>query len=137
GGGLGKVGVGELEGGWEEYEWRRQRKGFILVFPEIPHWDGQRRPDKTLLIVAEQGLGDTLQFCRYLPMVKERHGGRILFLCQKPLVPLVKLADLGIDEVIPWGERPPAFDQQMALVSLPRIFGTRLDGVPAGAPYLP
>ena len=83
---------------------------------------------------AEQGLGDTIQFVRYLPMVKDR-GGTVVFECQPALASLCARMR-GIDQVIARGAPLPAFDAQVPLLSLPGIFGTTLATIPAAVPYL-
>jgi tetratricopeptide (TPR) repeat protein len=102
-----------------------------------PLWDGTPFRGRTLLVHAEQGLGDTLQFVRYLPMVKER-GGRVIFACPEALSGL--LAEIqGADVVVSLrreGVDWPQFDVHAPLLSLPRIFGTNLDTIPARVPYL-
>jgi hypothetical protein len=86
-----------------------------------------------LLLFAEYGLGDALHFVRYLPMVAAR-SGKIILQVQPALAALLRqLADVS---VIPRGETLPPFDLQLPLMSLPRIFGTTLDTIPADVPYL-
>jgi hypothetical protein len=85
-------------------------------------------------VYAEQGFGDTIQFVRYLPLVKQR-GGQVLLECQPPLLSLLA-GTAGADRLIAGGAPLPAFDVQVALLSLPGIFGTVLDTIPAAVPYL-
>jgi len=90
------------------------------------------------LIHAEQGLGDTIQFVRYLPWVASR-GGRVLFECQHPVVPLMSgFAGLPRDnvEIVSQGRKLPPYDLQAPLLSLPHIFRTTLETVPCDVPYL-
>ena len=76
--------MGDFAQGWSEYEWRFQCKEYATPpFPQ-PLWDGSRLDDRTILLYADHGLGDTLQFVRYAPLVCER-GGRVLVACRKPL----------------------------------------------------
>ena len=128
--------TGDFEHGWAEYEWRWQTKGnrFARRHESRPLWDGRALAGKTILLHAEQGLGDTIQFVRYAPLVQER-GGRVVLECQPPLLPL--LADCpGIDQVLAHGDPLPAFETQAPLLSLPGILGTTLDSIPARVPYL-
>ena len=128
--------TGDLERGWPEYEWRWQIKQLNCQRRHFsqPLWDGQPLAGKTILLYAEQGLGDTTQFVRYVPLVKER-GGRVVLECQAPLLPL--LADYpGVDLVLVQGEPLPAFEVQAPLLSLPGILCTTLDSIPARIPYL-
>src|SRR5262249_10305149 len=99
-----------------------------------PLWDGKDIRGQTILLHAEQGLGDTIQFARYSAMVNEL-GARVVLACQRPLVPLLGgLA--GVDQVVAQGDPSPYFDWHARLLSLPRILGTRLDTIPAKVPYL-
>lgn len=125
---------GEFERGWEEYEWRWRR----TATPPRPFkqalWDGSALAGRTILLHAEQGLGDTLQFVRYAQQVKAR-GGRVIVECQAPLATLVSTCD-GVDEVVVQGSPLPAFDVHAPLLSLPRIFQTQINSVPNQTPYL-
>lgn len=127
---------GEMPQGWDLYEARLRMPG--LVQPERhfthPRWNGEPFPGKTLLLHYEQGLGDTLMFVRYAPMVKAL-GGRVLLAAQQPLANLVATCQ-GIDEVIPKGTPPPPFDFHFPLLSLPWLFRTEVSSIPAAVPYL-
>src|SRR5262249_23045292 len=110
---------GDFARGWREYEWRKQRPGVVLTALKKPFWDGSPLEGRTLLVSSEQGMGDSFQFMRYLPSIKTRFGGKVLWLCQKALIPLVTNSQPAIDGLIPWGDSPPEFDVQVPLVSLP------------------
>jgi tetratricopeptide (TPR) repeat protein len=126
--------AGDFEQAWQDYEWRWQRQtSSPLRFPQ-PLWDGSPLHGQTILLHAEQGLGDTLHFIRYASLVKER-GGSVLVACQPPLIPLLRSCR-GIDQLLPQGSPLPPFDVYAPLLSLPRIFGTTLTTVPAAVPYL-
>lgn len=135
--GLIALAEGNYTQGWEEYEWRwlgaessrRHRRDFLQ-----PLWQGQDLAGKTILLHAEQGLGDTLQFVRYVPLVVQK-GGRIILECQAPLARLLRSIP-GADTVICRGDPLPPFDWHCPLMSLPRAFGTTLDTIPARQPYL-
>lgn len=100
-----------------------------------PPWLGETPvAGKTVLVWAEQGLGDTLQFCRYVPLLAER-GARVVLQAQRPLLPLLESLT-GADALIAPDEAPPAFDLHVPLMSLPLAFGTRLDSIPAPPAYL-
>jgi tetratricopeptide (TPR) repeat protein len=128
--------AGDFEAGWQHYEWRWQTKSKTYQPRNFsqPAWDGGPLEGRTLLIYAEQGLGDTLQFSRYAPLVKRR-GGRVVFECQKPLRALLGSCP-GIDQLVAKGDDLPPFDCHVPLLSLPRLLGTRADNVPADVPYL-
>ena len=130
--------LGYMHLGWEQYESRweepktdRRSKELMLAQPQ---WNGEPFVGKTLLLRWEQGLGDVIMFGRYAPLVKAR-GGKVLLEVTEPLVDLMATCP-GIDEVIKDGNPIPAFDYQLPLLSLPRIFQTNLDSIPADIPYL-
>lgn len=121
----------QFEAGWELYERRR------LNCSTIPEWKGERFDGKSLLVQAEQGLGDTLQFVRYLPMVKKK-GHRVVLAVQEPLVRL--LSDIpGADEIIllskPGDPQERDFDLTVPLLSLPKIFKMNLSNIPRQQPF--
>jgi len=124
---------GDLSAGFEELEWRLQLAG--TARPQLPGaaWDGAPLEGQQILLYAEQGLGDTLQFVRYLPQVIAR-GGRPTLAVQRSLLPLIR-ANVTCD-VVPIDEPLPACSWHAALLSLPTIFGTTLATVPHKVPYL-
>ncbi|UEP31333.1 MULTISPECIES: tetratricopeptide repeat protein [unclassified Burkholderia] len=128
---------GDFARGWPEYEWRlrdAQLARHDRPFTQ-PAWRGDTPLDgRTVLIHAEQGFGDTLQFCRYVPLMAER-GARVVFEVQPPLRAL--MASLhGATHVIARGEPLPAFDCQAPLLSLPHAFRTDEATIPRGGAYL-
>ncbi|MBC8555760.1 MAG: tetratricopeptide repeat protein [Candidatus Brocadiales bacterium] len=128
---------GNFTEGWLEYEWRLKIKEHCLRDFRKPRWDGSPLNGKTILVHAEQGFGDTIQFARYLPMVKAR-GGHVIFECHKNLSRLLRRC-AGIDRII---ERVSdtipevQFDSHIPLLSLPGLFGTTLDSIPSDDPYV-
>ena len=131
---------GNLVEGWKEYEWRFKREKWKNTYPcrfEKPRWDGSFFKGKRLFVHSEQGLGDILQFVRYLPMVKAR-GGTVIFETLKPFLNIFSKVE-GIDELVEFrSDAGPAveFDFYIPLLSLPLIFGTSLKTIPARVPYL-
>jgi len=126
--------AGPFPEGWEEYEWRWRTRHFAKVIRNLsaPLWNGEALEDRVLLLHAEQGFGDTLQFCRYVPRIR---GGRIILEVSAPLIRL--LARLpGVSQIVARGEPLPHFDVHCPLLSLPRAFGTTLETIPADTPYL-
>jgi Flp pilus assembly protein TadD len=127
---------GNFEPGWEEYEWRWKCKGF----PSSPRnftqgqWDGGPLEGCTLLLHTEQGLGDAIQFIRYLPLVAQR-GGKIIIECQADLQRLFRTTAERC-QIVARGQPLPAFDFHCPLLSLPRVFGTNLANIPNIVPYL-
>jgi len=126
--------TGDWRRGWPEYQWRWQTKGFAARRFGQPLWNGESLAGKTILLHAEQGLGDTIQFIRYAPMVK-RYGGTVVVECQKPLLALLE-GSPGVDHLIGQGDRLPAFDVHAPLLSLPLVLQTSLATIPASIPYL-
>ncbi len=127
------LGEGKLAEGWPEYEWRQKVAKFPVHSFDVPQWNGTPLPDKTLLVHAEQGLGDTIQFVRYLPQVRERCG-RAMFMVHPALVEFFKQA--GIADVFDDERRPPPADFHVPLMSLPRTFQSTLDTIPSATAYL-
>jgi tetratricopeptide (TPR) repeat protein len=126
---------GRFREGFAEYEWRWRHPGFppTRTF-DAPPWDGAPLAGRTILLHAEQGIGDTIQFVRYAPLVKAG-GGRVVLECQPPLASLLA-AVAGVDQVVGKGDALPPFDVHAPLLSLPRILGTAVDTIPAQVPYL-
>lgn len=118
---------GALARGWREYEWRfhlagRSRRGF-----SVPRWRGEVLNDRTLFLHAEQGLGDFIQFLRYLPLVRARARDVVLEV-PAPILPLVP-ALRGV-RLVARGDSPPPFAVEAPLLSLPAIFATSLETIP-------
>ncbi|HJT31184.1 MAG TPA: tetratricopeptide repeat-containing glycosyltransferase family protein [Pirellulales bacterium] len=124
---------GDYEQGWPEFEWRlpaeRSSPG------DVRRWTGDELAGRTLLLKAEQGLGDTLQFIRFASLVR-RGGGRVVLACQPQLAPLLAASCPMVDQVVSQAETSPTFDVHLPLLSLPGLFGKTLASVPADIPYL-
>lgn len=131
--------TGNFKEGWQEYEWRWKAKNIsknwgFRAFPE-PLWLGaQSLQDKTILLYAEQGLGDTMQFCRYASLVAKL-GAKVILEVQRPLLGLLKNLE-GVSQVIARGDALPDFDYQCPLLSLPLAFKTELHTIPSTLRYL-
>lgn len=125
---------GDFSGGWPDYEWRWRLEDVTPRPFKQPQWDGTSLPNGTILLHAEQGLGDTILSIRYAPAVKERVG-RVIVECQPPLLPLLKSCP-GIDQLFARGHELPMFDTHIPLLSLPRIFSPDLDTIPTTVPYV-
>jgi hypothetical protein len=128
---------GRLTEGWAEAEWRfAYTPALRRDFPQ-PAWDGRSDlAGRTILLHAEQGLGDAIQFCRYAPMVAARGGGdRVVLECQPELAALLTTAP-GVAQVVRRGDPLPPFELHCPLLSLPHRFGTTLATIPAAVPYL-
>jgi tetratricopeptide (TPR) repeat protein len=125
---------GDFAEGWDEYEWRllsTEVKG--PRFPQRP-WQGESLAGKHIYVQAEQGFGDTLQFARYLPMLQSR-AAKVSFRVHQSLLMLMRDNLPGIELYGDRGTPAPA-DCEAALLSLPRLFRTRLETIPAQLPYL-
>lgn len=127
---------GDYAQGWEEYEWRLRISAFSAPAHRFaqPIWDGGRIDDGAILVHAEQGFGDVLQFVRYTPQVAERCASVILE-CQPELKSLLQ-GTQGVHRVIARGEALPPFKAHVPLMSLPRVFRTTLRSIPWQGPYV-
>ena len=127
---------GNYVNGFREYEWRWKKRRFTSPLREFaePRWHGGDLGGKTILVYAEQGLGDTLQFCRYLPLLVQR-GAKVVFECHQPLTRLMETLGSGIS-VVPFGGQLPPFDCHIPLLSIPYLLGSTLETIPTTVPYL-
>ncbi|MBV8085041.1 MAG: tetratricopeptide repeat protein, partial [Chloroflexi bacterium] len=128
--------AGDWEHGWQEYAWRWRSSGFPTPWRDFaqPVWNREPLDGRTILVHAEQGLGDTIQFVRYLALLAAQ-GARVILECPPELARL--LAGVPkVEAVIPHGEPLPPFDFHAPLMSLPAFFGTRPESIPANVPYL-
>ncbi len=128
---------GDLVEGWKLYEWRwaaDKMKTQKRNFPQ-PLWLGKESlAGKTILLHSEQGLGDTIQFCRYAQFVTDL-GAQVILEAPKPLVGVLKHLS-GVSEVVVEGSPLPAFEYHCPLLSLPLAFKTTVDSIPCPTPYL-
>jgi Flp pilus assembly protein TadD len=135
--GFARLTIGDFAGGLPQLEarWREEQMAGTQRSFAAPLWDG-REPlqGATLLLHAEQGFGDTIHFCRYVPLLAAR-GARVVLEAQPVLVPLLRTLD-GVASVVPRGERLPDVDFHCPLMTLPLVCGTRLESIPAAPAYL-
>ena len=124
--------LGDFQAGFREYEWRWR----FLPRRDLPFplWHGEPLPGKRILLHAEQGLGDAIQFLRYVPLVAVA-GGEVVLEVSKPLMRLAQEIP-EVSRVLSFSEPPPECDWHCPLMSLPLAFDTRLDSIPARVPYL-
>jgi tetratricopeptide (TPR) repeat protein len=130
-----RLSLGDFEAGWKTYEWRWRTGAFARQRRQLaaPLWLGDAPVSgKTILLHAEQGLGDTIQFIRYAPLLAGC-GAKVVCEVQPELQPL--LAQLKDVTILARGESLPAFDLHCPLLSLPLAFGTKPETVPAAVPY--
>ena len=125
--------LGRLEEGYQGYEARRRLSIEPALYPQ-PFWSNEDISGKTLLVRGEQGLGDIIQFSRYVPLLQDK-GVKVLLMVQPHMVRLLKSLQPA-PQIIAWTDVPMAFDHHIALESLPGLFKTRLDTIPASIPYL-
>lgn len=131
--------VGDYATGWREYEWRwqavsgpiyREKRSFAQ-----PLWIGNENiTGKTIMLYGEQGLGDSLQFCRYVELVA-RLGARVILEVPSPLTTICATLP-GVSQIIQYGGPLPSFDYQCPLMSLPLAFSTTLETIPSASGYL-
>ena len=126
--------LGNFEEGWPGYEHRWKTRAFAPRPFAQPLWDGTPLDGKVILLHAEQGLGDTIHFIRYAPLVKER-GGKVVVECQSLLVDVLTRCP-GIDTLVAEGKSLPPFDVYAPLLTLPAIFQTNEATIPANVPYV-
>lgn len=131
--------TGDFAAGFANYEsrWKNRSTGFdpAAYHGSAPLWSGRESlHGRRILVFSEQGLGDTLQFCRYLKLLAER-GAKVVFEVQPPLAALLANIE-GASAVIPRGEPVPSFDFKCALMSLPLAFGTAVATIPSARKYL-
>jgi Flp pilus assembly protein TadD len=129
--------MGRLEEGWRAYEsrWEVEAMGAPAPVLSQRRWTGQALNGETVLLHAEQGFGDTLQFCRYAPMVAAA-GGRVVLVVPKALRQVMTTLDGVADVLTEENDVLPPFDFHCPLLSLPFAFGTRMETIPAVVPYL-
>jgi Flp pilus assembly protein TadD len=131
-----QLALGQFRPGWKGFEWRWQLKDFTTPPPPYaqPQWDGSDLGGKRIFLHCEQGYGDAIQFSRYASLVAAR-GGQVILGCPKQLRPLMETVP-GVAEVVTTREALPPFDTHAPLMSLPSIFGTTLETIPAAIPYI-
>jgi Tfp pilus assembly protein PilF len=129
--------TGDFSRGWVKYEWRWKNESLAPRKRNFSQtlWLGAEALDgKTILLHSEQGFGDTIQFCRYVPLVAAR-GARVILEVPRPLSKLMSPLS-GAEQIVSNGDPLPDFDIHCPLLSLPLAFGTRLETIPSATPYL-
>ena len=128
--------AGDFARGWAEYEWRWKYEAMALAKRNFaqPLWCGEALNGETILLHAEQGLGDTIQFARYAPLVAAR-GGRVILEVDRRLHEVMTSLS-GVTQVVSRGDTLPNFDRHCPLLSLPLAFGTEFETIPSSTSYL-
>ena len=118
--------VGEFGQGWQEFEWRWKKRGFTSTCKHFSNRCGTAAPfaDRTILVHAEQGFGDTFQFARYLPLLAGQ-GARVIVTCPAAQKTLLAGCSRSFRSPCATGEPLPDFDCHLPIMSLPRLFKTR------------
>ena len=133
--GLNQLRTADWPAGWKNYEWRLRQTGSLSPRSSQPRWSGEKLNGARLLLTAEQGMGDLLQFVRF---IKNRalEGARVTLECHRPLLELFRRMP-ELERVIEVGSELPQHDVWLPLMSLPSVLGTTIDALPASeAPYL-
>jgi len=132
-----KLILGNYEEGWKLYEWRRQtkkNKNNYKVYDQ-PLWLGQESiRNKTILVESEQGFGDVIQFCRYIPLL-ENLGAKVIVEAPKELISILRSLN-GNFLIVEKGQSLNHFDFHIPIMSLPHAFKTNINNIPASIPYL-
>ena len=131
--------LGEFDRGWLEYRYRYSLKHTKIIDRKVqmPRWNGNPIPGKTLYIHDEQGYGDTFQFLRLVKQAKERSQARVVLEVNHESYPLVVRSLQGVvDQILPKGTIPPPFDLHCELMSLPFALKLQLSDLPGAIPYL-
>jgi tetratricopeptide (TPR) repeat protein len=121
---------GDFAGGFPGYEWRLRTRERFSIHPDFaqPRWDGSPLAGRRILLHAEQGLGDTIQFVRYVPLVAKL-GGTVILEAQPALMRLMSHLP-GVAELVEQGQALPQFELHCPLLSLPGVMGSRLGVLP-------
>ena len=128
---------GDYRRGWAQFEWRKRLQSVLVEHYEYTGkpWNGESLEGRTILLHAEQGLGDAIQFVRYAAVLKGRGATRVIVEVAAPAADLLASAS-GVDQVVVRGATLPSFDVHASLMDLPRLCGTILETIPATIPYL-
>ena len=126
---------GDYAQGWAEYEWRWKKRSLTNRPLIMPQWNGFPLAGRRILLITEQGLGDTLQFVRFCPVLKRQGAGEVILECPEKLVKLLSRSP-GIDHLIPQGKPLPDYDVYCPLMNVPGLTATSVEAIPADVPYI-
>ena len=127
--------AGRYAAAWPDFRSRRRHSAWRAKEAAGREWEGQDLAGQSIVLYAEQGLGDTIQFARFAPLVTAR-GARVSLYCQPRLAGLLRRCP-GVDEVVPNDGSAPRADWTCAMLDVPVALGVDLDSIPADCPYLP
>jgi tetratricopeptide (TPR) repeat protein len=126
---------GDYAQGWAEYEWRWKKRNLTPRPPIMPQWNGFPLAGRRILLITEQGLGDTLQFVRFAPLLKRQGAGEVILECPERLIKLLSRSP-GIDHLVAQGKPLPEYDVYCALMNVPGLTATSVEAIPAEVPYI-
>jgi len=126
---------GDYAQGWAEYEWRWKKRNLTPRPPIMPQWNGFPLAGRRILLITEQGFGDTLQFVRFAPLLKRQGAGAVILECPDKLIKLLSRSP-GIDQLVPQGKPLPEYDVYCALMNVPGLTATSVEAIPAEVPYI-
>lgn len=134
--GLELLSNGKLAAGWDEYSWRLKTETFVKQShpTTAPIWQGENLVGKSILLFPEQGMGDSIQFIRYVRLLSGR-GGNVYCCCLRPLYNLFRTIE-GAAGVFELGQQIPTVDYQISMMELPRVLRTDLYNIPLAEGYL-
>ena len=126
---------GDYAQGWAEYEWRWKKRSLTNRPLIMPQWNGFPLAGRRILLITEQGLGDTLQFVRFCPVLQRQGAGAVILECPEKLIKLLSRSP-GIDHLIPQGQPLPEYDVYCPLMNVPGLTATSVEAIPADVPYI-
>ncbi len=128
--------LGDFARGWPAFEWRRfaSRERLAQHSIRLPEWNGCSLTGQRIVVICEEGLGDSIQFVRYARLLARR-GAKVIVECQAPLVPLFRSA-CGVSQTVARGQPLPECDMYVRMMSLPGVFNTSVSTIPQNVPYL-
>lgn len=134
--GLTQLKLGNFKDGWKEYEWGKKCNFRPNKYPDKSSWLGQDLSEKTILLYCEQGLGDTIQFSRYIEYIS-KIAKKVIFQLPPPLKDLLKnIKKIKKIDVITNDDEPETFDYTCSIMSLPSILKTNTENIPLNIPYI-
>jgi tetratricopeptide (TPR) repeat protein/ADP-heptose:LPS heptosyltransferase len=126
---------GDYAQGWAEYEWRWKKRSLTNRPLIMPQWNGFPLAGRRILLITEQGLGDTLQFVRFCQVLKRQGASSVILECPERLMKVLSRTP-GIDELVPQGKPLPEYDVYCALMNVPGLTATSVEAIPADVPYI-
>jgi tetratricopeptide (TPR) repeat protein len=126
---------GDYAQGWAEYEWRWKKRSLTNRPLIMPQWNGFPLSGRRILLITEQGLGDTLQFVRFCNVLKRQGAGAVILECPEVLVPVLSRTP-GIDHLVPQGQPLPDYDVYCPLMNVPGLTATSVESIPSEVPYI-